>query len=144
MKLLFLLIVSLFLSTPLYSSQLPEIQLSENLDSKPTGVPLGDPFILLWEGKYYAYGTQSPDGIAVYVKYDNNPVFQKPGNLVGIGHSALFTDKEGKLRIVFHAHYSTSQIHPRQMYISTVNFITVNGKAVMEIDKNYITPILSK
>lgn len=33
-------------------------------------VPLGDPFILLWEGKYYAYGTWSGDGIAVFVSDD--------------------------------------------------------------------------
>ena len=33
-------------------------------------VPLGDPFIMLWEGKYYAYGTYSNDGIAVYVSDD--------------------------------------------------------------------------
>jgi hypothetical protein len=28
-------------------------------------VPLADPFILLYEGTYYAYGTGSPDGIEV-------------------------------------------------------------------------------
>ena len=67
---------------------------------------------------------------------------QKPGNLIGVGHHALFTDKDGKLRIVFHAHNSSTQIHPRQMYISTVNFEMRNGKEVMTIDKNYITPIL--
>ena len=58
--------------------------------------------------------------------------------------NSLFIDDNGKLRIVFHAHNSTAKIHPRQMYISKVNFITVDGKAVMEIDKNYITSMLSK
>ncbi len=33
-------------------------------------VPLGDPFILLYEGKYYAYGTHASDGIAVFVSDD--------------------------------------------------------------------------
>ena len=33
-------------------------------------VPLGDPFILTWQGKYYAYGTSSPNGIVVYVSDD--------------------------------------------------------------------------
>jgi len=30
-------------------------------------------------------------------KYDKNSVLQKPGNLVGVGHSSMFTDTEGKL-----------------------------------------------
>ena len=33
-------------------------------------VPFGDPFIMLWEGKYYAYGTYSSDGIAVFISDD--------------------------------------------------------------------------
>jgi hypothetical protein len=56
----------------------------------------------------------------------------------------MFTDKEGKLRIVFHAHNSTTKIHPRNMYISTVNFKIKAGKEIMVIDKNYTTPILKK
>ncbi len=33
-------------------------------------VPLGDPFIMLWEGKYYAYGTHAENGIAVFISVD--------------------------------------------------------------------------
>jgi beta-xylosidase len=33
-------------------------------------VPLADPFILLYEGTYYAYGTGSPDGIEVITSND--------------------------------------------------------------------------
>jgi hypothetical protein len=69
-----------------------------------------------------------------------NPVYQSVGDLVGIGHSAMFTDKEGKLRIVFHSHYSKTSIHPRIMHISTVNFVEENGKEVMRIDPDYFTP----
>lgn len=57
-------------------------------------------------------------------------------------HSAMFTDKEGKLRIVFHAHKDKSNIHPRAMYIGTVNFENVNGTDRMRISKEYITPKL--
>ena len=63
-----------------------------------------------------------------------------PGKLVGVGHSAMFTDKEGKLRIVFHAHNSTTKIHPRYMYISTVSFENKGGKDIMVVDKNYSIP----
>ncbi len=54
----------------------------------------------------------------------------------------MFTDKEGKLRIVFHAHKDKSNIHPRAMYIGTVNFENVNGTDRMRISKEYITPKL--
>jgi beta-xylosidase len=98
-----------------------------------------------YESPFYGIGVATATNInGPWRKYEKNPILQKPGSLVGIGHSAMFTDNEGNLRIVFHAHNSTAKIHPRQMYISTVNFITIDGQAVMEIDKNYSTPALSK
>lgn len=96
-----------------------------------------------YESPFYGVGVATATNIyGPWVKYENNPVLQKPGDLVGIGHSAMFTDKEGKLRIVFHAHNSTSVIHPRRMYISTIHFVSQGGKEVMEIDKNYISPVV--
>lgn len=96
-----------------------------------------------YESPFYGVGVATATNInGPWTKYANNPVFQKPGNLSGVGHSALFTDKDGKLRIVFHAHNSNTQIHPRHMYIGTVGFEMRDGKEVMVIDKNYITPVL--
>ena len=98
-----------------------------------------------YESQFYGVGfatATSPTG--PWVKYEKNPVLQKPGNLVGVGHSAMFTDKEGKLRIVFHAHNNTSQIHPRHMYISSVAFENIGGQEILTIDKNYLTPVLKK
>ncbi|MCW3788030.1 glycoside hydrolase family 43 protein [Plebeiibacterium sediminum] len=45
---------------------------TEGIDDPVTyaKVPLGDPFILLHNGTYYAYGTQSADGIVVYTSDD--------------------------------------------------------------------------
>ena len=98
-----------------------------------------------YESPFYGIGVATATRITgPWTKFENNPVLQKPGELVGIGHSAMFTDKEGKLRIVFHAHNNTTKIHPRNMYISTVNFETHDGKEIMVIDKNYTTPILKK
>ena len=97
-----------------------------------------------YESPFYGIGmatAKSPLG--PWTKYDKNPIYQNIGELVGIGHSALFTDKEGNLRIVFHAHNSKTQIHPRKMYISTVKFEKKDGKEVMLIDPDYITPVLN-
>ena len=113
-------------------------------------------FVLKRNGIYYmtysANGYTSPFyGIGVatatnvygpWTKYDKNPIYQNVGDLVGIGHSAMFTDKEGKLRIVFHSHHSKTQIHPRIMHISTVNFKKEDGKEIMTIDPDFFTPVL--
>lgn len=94
-----------------------------------------------YESQFYGVGVATATSITgPWTKYEGNPIFQKTGNLVGVGHSAMFTDKEGKLRIVFHAHNSTAKIHPRHMYISTVSFENKGGKEVMSIDKNFIVP----
>jgi len=57
-----------------------------------------------------------------WTKYPDNPILQKPGNLVGVGHSAMFVDKQRDLRIVFHAHYDQKNIHPRKMCIGRAGF----------------------
>lgn len=57
-----------------------------------------------------------------WTKYANNPIVRRVENLVGTGHHSLFTDKEGLLRIVFHAHDSETDVAPRRMYIGTMDF----------------------
>ncbi len=95
-----------------------------------------------YESQFYGIGfATATDIMGQWTKYAKNPIFQKPGDLVGVGHSAMFTDKEGKLRIVFHAHNSNKEIHPRHMYIGTVRFEKDNGKEIMKIDPDYITPV---
>ncbi len=76
-----------------------------------------------YESPFYGIGyatAASPAG--PWTKYEGNPILQKPGDLVGVGHSAMFRDREGALRIVFHAHASQASIHPRAMYIGSVAF----------------------
>ena len=75
---------------------------------------------------------------------DTNPLLQKPEGLVGVGHSAMFVDKEGSLRIVYHAHKDMQHIHPRAMYIGKVDFVDENGIAIMKISQDYIVPHLVK
>ena len=61
----FQLFIALMISTMSCSGQsvIPD-------ESPAAKVPLGDPFIMFWNGLYYAYGTQSPDGIVVYISND--------------------------------------------------------------------------
>lgn len=95
-----------------------------------------------YESQFYGIGFATATSITgPWTKYEQNPIYQKPGNLVGVGHSAMFTDKDGKLRIVFHAHNNNEKIHPRHMYISTVHFEQKDGKETMKIGPEFIIPV---
>ncbi len=95
-----------------------------------------------YESPFYGIGVATATNVyGPWTKYDKNPIYQKAGNLVGIGHSAMFTDKDGKMRIVFHSHNTPTKIHPRIMHISTVSFKQEDGKEIMTIDPNFLTPV---
>jgi beta-xylosidase len=97
-----------------------------------------------YESQFYGVGVATASNLmGDWTKYSKNPILQKPTGLVGVGHSALFTDKEGNLRIVFHAHFNNNNIHPRGMYVGSVRFEPTNGgDDIMVVDPSYITPVL--
>lgn len=78
-----------------------------------------------FESKDYGvgYATTSNLQTGMWQKFSGNPILRRYDHLVGTGHHSIFTDKHGKLRIVFHAHYSDEAIHPRCMYIGTMKFV---------------------
>ncbi len=91
-----------------------------------------------YESQFYGIGfATSTSATGPWTKYAGNPILQKPNDLVGVGHSAMFKDKQGKLKIVFHGHYNKSSIHPRAMYISDVTF-TDDDLPVMKISKDIL------
>ena len=53
----------------------------------------------------------------------------------------MFKDKEGQLRIVFHAHNNQEKIHPRHMYISSVRF-TNEEMPVMQVHGDILKPVV--
>lgn len=114
----------------------------------------GDTYYMTYSGNGYTnpgYGigvatAKSPEG--PWTKYEKNPILQFPetkdyGRLEGVGHSAMFRDKDGNLRIVFHAHYKPGEVHPREMYISTVSF-TDDEQPLMQISTENIFKALVK
>lgn len=70
-------------------------------------------------------------------KYANNPIVRRVENLVGTGHHSFFTDKEGQLRIVFHAHDSETAVAPRRMYIASMEFV---GNRLQMVEGSMIRP----
>lgn len=98
-----------------------------------------------YESPFYGIGCATATKITgEWTKYASNPLLQKPGELVGVGHSALFTDREGRLRIVYHAHKDTSHIHPRGMYIGHVSFESSGETDSLRIGKVYDIPVLKQ
>lgn len=96
-----------------------------------------------YESQFYGIGCAvANDIMGKWEKYTENPLLQKPGELVGVGHSAMFRDKNNDLKKVFHAHYNDKNIHPRLMYITKVGFNNIDGVDKLYIDENYETPVL--
>lgn len=96
-----------------------------------------------YESQYYGIGcATATDIMGEWTKYSLNPLLQIPGNLYGVGHSSMFKDNDGNWRIVFHAHQSENEIHPRNMFISKVYFKKIGGEDILQIDPNFITPVI--
>lgn len=116
------------------------------------------PFILKHGGYYYLtysgnctpsqmYGigyatSKSLDG--PWEKYEGNPIFQNPGDLVGVGHHSFFKDARGVDRIVFHSHYSHQQFSPRTTAISTYHFEPnpAGGPDILVISPDYVRCVM--
>ena len=90
----------------------------------------------------YAVGYATTTNIAsgTWTKYSSNPILRRWDDLVGTGHHSLFYDKDGNLRIVFHAHNDTANVQTRRMYIGTMKF--QSNKLVM-LNDPIIRPTLS-
>lgn len=73
-----------------------------------------------------------------------NPIFQLPGDLVGVGHGAPFYDKKGRLHYVFHAHNSYENVHPRCMYITRASFKRNKKQDEIYISNKYFTPTFER
>lgn len=92
-----------------------------------------------YESQDYAVGYATATSInGTWKKYSGNPILRRYGGLVGTGHHTLFKDKEDKLKIAFHAHNSTTAIHPRRTYIADMEF--TSDDALHVVDGTMITP----
>jgi len=84
-----------------------------------------------YESPDYAVGYATADSpTGPWKKASDNPILRRPGALVGSGHGAMFIDADNDMRYVFHAHNSTTAIHPRKMYITYMH-LDESGKVSM-------------
>lgn len=96
-----------------------------------------------WSPDYAIGCATAPTPEGPWTKDPANPLLCRPGELVGTGHHAFFTDRDGVQRIVFHAHYDATHLHPRSMHLTVPRFIPAgDGPDRMTIDPHYTTPRL--
>ena len=107
-------------------------------------------YFLLYSGNGYKsqkYGIGCATAKSIrgpWRKLPENPIFQFPKELVGVGHGAPFYDKAGKLHYVFHAHNSKEKVHPRCMYITRMAIKRSGKEFYPIISNNYRTPKVVK
>lgn len=90
-----------------------------------------------YESQNYGVGyATATSPLGPWTKSTTNPILQKPQNLVGVGHGAMFYDKDGSMKYVFHAHFSTSEIGPRTLYVTDMNVsdngVTMDPEAIIK------------
>ena len=112
----------------------------------PNVIKIGKRYFLTYSGNDYrsqdygvGYATTSNIN-GTWTKFSGNPILCRFDDLVGTGHHSLFYDKEGILRIVFHAHESTEKVGNRLMYIGTV---TATSSRLTMSNEPIIRPTLS-
>lgn len=94
------------------------------------------PFMLKYQGKYfltYSINGYTEHNYSVRLAVADSPlgtynakgtILQKSGPLVGTGHHSFTTSPDGtELIIVYHCHYSTTQIHARKLCIDRCKFV---------------------
>ena len=77
-----------------------------------------------YESQDYAIGYATTPSLSEpkWTKAASNPILRRIYDLVGTGHHTIFNDANGQLRIAFHAHNSTTAVHPRLTYIGSMQF----------------------
>ncbi len=141
-----------------YETLHPCIKVSQAWECDPEmpGAKINEgPFILKRGGTYYLtysandfrskrYGVGVATSRSItggWIKSEQNPLFQSVGGLVGTGHHSFFTDKTGKLWMIFHAHNSDKKVAPRLSYLVEAKW-TKDGS--LKFGKKIVSPRVVK
>lgn len=111
------------------------------ISESPSVIKIDDYMLITYSAPGYTSQSYSV-GLAVLDENENNwvkksePILSSNGIWFGTGHSTIFKDKNSELRIVFHAHNSGFQVHPRKTYIGRL--FLVNGS--LEVGNTFVIP----
>ena len=113
------------------------------------------PFVLKHDGRYYlTYSGNrqtSPDygvgcAIAEHIgdiwrKCDSNPILKRHDGLFATGHHSFFRDRDGHLRVIFHARMTTDPTSQRHAYIAFARFEETPGRpSRLVISPDFLIP----
>ncbi len=121
-------------------------QVEGKVNEGPSVIKHDGTYFLLYSGNGYKsqkYGIGCATAKSIHGpwrKLAENPIFQFPKGLVGVGHGAPFFDKAGKLHYVFHAHNSKDKVHPRHMYITRMAIKRSGKEYLPVINHKFLTP----
>lgn len=125
-------------------------EMDQSVNEGPCVLKHGDTYFLVYSANAYFnqnYGlgfATAKNPMGPWIKYEKNPILQKPDSLVGVGHCQFFTGLDNKLYVVYHAHSSKTSVQPRKVYINPVRFTEIgnSGNYRIEILPERITPVL--
>lgn len=93
-------------------------------------------YYLTYSGSGYAEATYSvgyatsDSPLGKFTKHKQNPILSMTPNAKGPGHHCFAMSPDGsEMFIVYHRHYSNTQVHPRNLCIDRAKFVKTDGKA---------------
>lgn len=109
------------------------------------------PFMLKHKGLYYLtysanhyqnpnYGVgyaTSKSPLGPWKKYENNPILTGNKNINGVGHHSFITLSEKSHYIVFHSHFSTTEVGARKLGIDRYEFVPSATEGEADVIKVY-------
>lgn len=118
------------------------------------------PFVLKHNGTYYlvysanhfacpdyaiGYATAPAPG-GPWTKYEGNPIVSSSERYTGPGHCAFFTDRKGRLNIVYHSHFSSVNVQPRIVHIRRCEFVPnpAGGPDILKVTGPVIDPVVER
>lgn len=125
------------------------------LDPQPGAKVNEGPFIIKHNGWYYLtysanhyqnpnYGVgyaTSRSPLGPWIKYDKNPILIGNSKIRGTGHHSFVTVNSGCQYIVYHSHYSPTQVGARKLGIDLYEFIpATNGADTLRVNGPTTTP----
>lgn len=107
------------------------------------------PFMIKHNGTYYltytgsgyeeitysvAYAT-SDSPLGKFTKYEHSPILSMSDKIRGTGHHCFVMSPDGsEMFIVYHCHYSETQVHPRKLCIDRVKFVpSADGADIISV-----------
>lgn len=112
----------------------------------PSVFKIGDKLFIAYSAPGYTSQSYSV-GLAVFDEYENTwvkyteSILSSNGIWFGTGHCSVFKDQNSEMRIVFHAHNSRFQVHPRRAYIGRL----YSNDSGISVGNSFVIPhILNK